>query len=156
MSWDTTKQFCFYFFILKATVAKCTISIHRIYYNSPQTLILLIIELPRINIFVYYLYVIKSILAEPIHRWPRHQASKPEKIKKTAAETAKKQKSSKFGVSATVVKRVGDLECPRGGDLERTRFPTVAKTPISDDFYFLAVSAAVFLIFSVLLAWCLG
>ena len=37
-----------------------------------------------------------------------------------------------------------------------TRFPTVAETPIFDDFCFLAVSAAVFLIFSGLLAWCLG
>ena len=37
-----------------------------------------------------------------------------------------------------------------------TRFPTVAETPISDDFCFMAVSAAVFLIFSGLLAWCLG
>ena len=37
-----------------------------------------------------------------------------------------------------------------------TRFPTVAETPIFDDFCFLAVSAAVFLIFSGLVAWCLG
>ena len=37
-----------------------------------------------------------------------------------------------------------------------TRFPTVAETPIFDDFCFSAVSAAVFLFFSGLLAWCLG
>ena len=37
-----------------------------------------------------------------------------------------------------------------------TRFTAVAETPNLDDFCFLAVSAAVFSIFSGLLAWCLG